>query len=80
MTQYPHSKPLTIEDIELIPSIWRNPDRVLPGYNGAIVLEVDSLEGDMYRLIVGIDKVDPKTNVNHGPRQSPTLLTFYRTK
>lgn len=73
MPDYPDSKPLTIGDIELIPSIWRNPDRVFNAEGGCIGLEMDSLEGDMFRLIVKVADEDGTQ------RNNPDLKTYYRT-
>ena len=67
MPEYPDDKPLTIGDCDLIPSIWRRPDRVFNAGSGSICLEIDSLEGDMFRMIVKVDKGSPK------------LQTFFRT-
>ena len=67
MEDHPESKPLTLGDIELIPSIWRQPDRVFNAGGNCVCLEIDSLEGDFYRLIVKCSK------------SAPTLKTFYRT-
>ncbi len=70
---HPDSTPLTIGDIELIPSIWRNPDRVYDAGAGCVALETDSLSGDMYRLIVKIAKSDGRF------LGAPDVKTFYRT-
>ena len=64
----PRNIPLTSGDLDLIPSIWRNPDRVLPGgYKGAIALELDTIDGGTTRMIVDI------TNV-------PKIKTLYKMK
>ena len=73
LPDHPDSKPLTLEDMELIPSIWRQPDRVFRAGKGALCLEIDSLEGDAYRAIVEL--VDGGANA----RPKPELFTFYRT-
>ena len=43
--------PLTDEDYELLPTIWRNPDNVVKSH-GRDVLELDALDGGLYRLAV----------------------------
>ncbi len=67
MPDYPNDKPLTIGDIELIPSIWRKPDRVYDAGRGDVCLELDTLEGDHFRLLVKCDKGTPR------------VMTFYRS-
>ena len=67
LEDFPGSKPLTIGDIELIPSIWRQPDRVFNAGGNCACLEIDSIEGDFYRAIVKCS------------RGAPELKTFYRT-
>lgn len=74
MPDHPTSKPLTIGDIELIPSVWRNPDRVFDAGKGCIALETDSIDGDMFRLVVKVRKGDG------GKRDFPDVKTFYRTE
>jgi len=68
--EHPDDIPLTLSDVDLIPVIWRSPDRVLPGGIGenpyVVVLEMDALAGGTYRLPVRL-----------GPK--PKLLSFYRT-
>ena len=77
MSEFPESKPLEIRDLELLPSIWRNPDRVYSGGSqGSYVLEIDNPDGDVMRLIVGIQK---KTAGKKVFRTAPKILTFYRT-
>lgn len=64
----PRNIPLTSGDLDLIPSIWRKPDRVLPGgYNGAIACELDTIDGGTMRMIIDITKV-------------PKIKTLYKRK
>ena len=64
----PRNIPLTAGDLDLIPSIWRSPDRVLPGgYKGAIACELDTIDGGTMRMIVDITKV-------------PKIKTLYKRK
>lgn len=45
--------PLSKSDIELLPSIWRGPDRVLPGDNPkTAILELDTFDGGTLRLAI----------------------------
>lgn len=44
--------PIIQGDIDLLPTIWRSPDRVTKGKDGAIILELDLLDGDTICLIV----------------------------
>lgn len=67
LPEYPDSKPLTVQDIELIPSIWHKPDRAFDAGDNCVCLEIDALEGDIFRLIVRCS------------RGAPALKTFYRT-
>lgn len=47
------SVPLAEEDFELLPSLWRSPDRVLKGHSGGRdVLELDMLDGSTLRVVV----------------------------
>ena len=65
----PNNIPLTVSDLELIPSIWREPDSVQAGSTKRkrIVLERSSLDGGRYRMVVDVEK-------------NPYLVTFYKKK
>ena len=65
MPDHPEDIPLKKGDVDMLPSLWRNPDRVFEGH-GSIVMEVDAVDGGMFRAIVK-------------PGDSPKLKTFYRT-
>ena len=65
MPNHPEDIPLRKGDVDMLPSLWRNPDREFEDH-GCLVLEVDALDGGMFRAIVK-------------PGTSPTLKTFYRT-
>ena len=68
MEKDPRNIPLTSGDLDLIPSIWRNPDRVLPGgYKGAITCELDTVDNGTIRMIVDISNV-------------PKIKTLYKIK
>ena len=65
MPEHPEDIPLKKGDVDMLPSLWRNPDRVFEDH-GSIVMEVDAIDGGMFRAIVK-------------PGNSPKLKTFYRT-
>lgn len=65
MPEHPEDIPLKKGDVDMLPSLWRNPDRVFEDH-GSMVLEVDAVDGGMFRAIVK-------------PGNSPNLKTFYRT-
>ena len=63
---HPGDIPLTVADLELIPLIWRSPDRALPGATPTTsVLELDALAGGKYRLVVEF-------------AGAPRIKTYYR--
>lgn len=68
MPDEPNDIPLEKGDVDMLPSLWHSPDRVF-GSDNDIVLEVDALDGSIFRAVVGRTK-DAK----------PKLKTFYRTK
>lgn len=47
--------PLERGDYDLLPSMWRNPDRVVKGHSGRDVLELDTIDGGTLRLTVDPD-------------------------
>lgn len=60
--------PLTEYDLELIPSLWRSPERVRQGgYPGSLVSEIDTVDGGFVRMVIDI------TNM-------PRIKTFYKRK
>lgn len=65
MPSYPENIPLKKGDVDMLPSLWRNPDRVFES-NGRLVLEVDAIDGGIFRAVIDIKNV-------------PSLRTFYRT-
>lgn len=65
MPDHPEDIPLKKGDVDMLPSVWRSPDRVFED-NGSIVLEVDAVDGGMFRAVVK-------------PGNNPALKTFYRT-
>ena len=65
MPDHPEDIPLKKGDVDMLPSLWRNPDREFED-GGDLVLEVDAIDGGMFRAIVK-------------PGERPRLKTFYRT-
>ena len=65
MPDHPEDIPLKNGDVDMLPSIWRNPDREFED-GGDLVLEVDAVDGGMFRAIIK-------------PGERPRLKTFYRT-
>ena len=61
--------PLTVEDLELIPSIWNDPDAVSDktSNKNRILLERKALDGGIYNMVVDIEN-------------QPRLVTFYKKK
>ena len=50
--------PLEHGDYDLLPSMWRNPDRVVKGHSGRDMLELDTIDGGTLRLTV-----DPNSGI-----------------
>ena len=65
MPDEPFNIPLKKGDVDMLPSLWRNPDRAFED-KGDLILEVDAVDGGMFRAVVK-------------PGGSPRLKTFYRT-
>lgn len=63
--------PLTIEDLEIMPSIWREPDMVdtKTANKNRIRLSQKALDGGIYRLVVDLN-----------PKGAPHVVTFYKNK
>lgn len=61
--------PLTVEDLELIPSIWRNPDNVSDKTSNKwnILCEQKAIDGGIYKLVVNVEEI-------------PEIVTFYKIK
>ena len=62
----PNDIPLTLEDVEILPSIWRRPDKVEKVGQTRIMLSMESLDGGTYRALVDCGK------------RTAELITFYR--
>lgn len=65
MPDQPEDIPLKKGDVDMLPSIWRDPDREFAD-GGDLVVEVDAVDGGMFRAIIK-------------PGERPRLKTFYRT-
>jgi hypothetical protein len=50
----PNNTPLTPDDLELLPILFREPDEVLPGKGGAIICVLHDGAGGNYCLILGV--------------------------
>lgn len=60
---------LTEAELEIVPEVWRNPDRVLAGNRtGTALLELDAMDGGVYVLAVG------------GWQDGVIPLTFYKRR
>ena len=56
LADHPDDIPLTMSDIELLPEIWRKPDRVKDAKGGCIMLELDTLDGGVMKAVVKVSK------------------------
>ena len=65
MPDHPEDIPLELGDVDMLPALWREPDRVFYSA-GHLVLEVDDSDGSIFRAFV-------KTG------RKNTLRSFYRT-
>ncbi len=63
----PEEIALTAEDMEMLPCMWRNPDRVLKLRANLFVAELDAFDGSTYMMQVSVENSKPK------------LWTFFRT-
>ena len=63
--------PMDNEDLELLPTTWRFPDRAMitPKDKGAVVLELDTFDGCVMELFLSVSKSHPAR-----------LKTFYKRK
>lgn len=68
----PDDIPLTAGDVELLPSIWRNPDHVRKLQADIFEADVDGLDGSRYVIQV---RINPGKNEGN-----PQLWTYYKTK
>ena len=67
----PRNIPLTKEELRLIPTVWRSPDRILPADGGALDIIMDTLDNAEYHLIIA---------PNRGGQSGWEIKTFYKKK
>ena len=65
--KYPEDVPLTAEDMEMIPSMWRMPDRIVKLGANKFSCELDAFDGATYTMQIAIEGGKPK------------LWTFFKT-
>ncbi len=53
---HPNDIPLTLEDLELLPDIWRNPEKVEKTGRSRVMLSLKSLNGGTYKAVVDYEK------------------------
>ena len=64
----PRNIPLTSGDLDLIPTLWRSPDRVARrGYHGSFTCELDTVDGGILRMVVDV-------------MRTPRIKTLYKRK
>lgn len=64
----PRNIPLTPGDLDLVPSLWRKPHKVLPGgFPGSFVCQVETLDGGILNMVVDV-------------KRTPVIHTLYKNK
>ena|GEM_PF-1045208 len=64
----PRNIPLTSGDLDLIPTLWRRPDRVLPGeFSGSFVCQLETFDGGILNMVVDV-------------KRTPVIHTLYKNK
>lgn len=64
----PRNIPLTAGDLELIPSLWRQPDNVTQGaFPTSLVCEIETVDGGILRMVVDVKRI-------------PVIRTLYKRK
>lgn len=71
MPKEPNDIPLRPEDIEMVPCIWRSPDRFVKNKQDEIQLETDAFDGSTYCLRLKI--------FDDGTQKTVKVWTFFRT-
>lgn len=66
MNNQPNNIPHNKGNVDILPSLWRSPDRVKDSHR-RLFLEVDAADGDVFCAVVDIEN-------------EPILKTFYRIK
>lgn len=68
LKDHPEDIPLKPEDMEMLPSLWHKPDRVIKIRANIFQTELDAFDGSTYVMQLAISK-----------KGSPKLWTFYKT-
>ena len=68
IAEHPEDIPLKPEDLEMLPCMWRNPDRVFKLGADLFLSEMDAFDGSTYMMQVKITK-----------KGHPKLWTFFKT-
>ena len=64
----PRNIPLTSGDLDLIPTLWRKPDRVLPGdFKGSFICQLETFDGGILNMVVDV-------------KRTPVIHTLYKNK
>lgn len=50
----PTASRLTVSELQMLPSVWRHPDRVIPRGDTTRWVEYDSIDGSIYRIVVDL--------------------------
>ena len=64
---HPEDPPLSPEEMEMLPTIWHNPDRVIKLGNNKFLAELDAFDGSTFMMQIAIQADGPK------------LWTFFKT-
>lgn len=67
ITDHPEDIPLTLSDLELLPEIWRRPDKIERVGKSRVMLSMDALDGGTYKAVV-----------DYGDDIRVRLKTFYK--
>ena len=64
----PRNIPLTDGDFDLVPTLWRDPDRVSPGdFPGSFICELETFDGGILKMVVDV-------------KRTPVMHTLYKNK
>jgi hypothetical protein len=64
---HPEESPLTPEEMEMLPVLWRDPDRVIKLGDDKFLAELDAFDGSTYMMQIKLEPAGPK------------LWTFFKT-
>ena len=65
--KHPHEVAVTAEDMEMLPTMWRSPDRVIRLDTDKFLCELDAFDGSTYMMQIKLEAEGPK------------LWTFFKT-